>query len=43
MKKQICFRIDEKIFKQLKIKLKKESKSLTLFLQNLIEKYIEKS
>jgi len=41
MKKKIYFRIDEETYKKFKDKLKKESKSMTLFLQNLIKEYLK--
>jgi len=42
MKKQISLRLDEKLLAELKAKLSKESKSLTLFLINVIRDYVAK-
>lgn len=42
MEKQIAFRIDEETFIKFKQKLKKESKNMTLFFQNLVEEYLKK-
>jgi sRNA-binding regulator protein Hfq len=42
MYKKICIRIDEEMLKKFQEKLKRESKSMTLFLQNAIKDYAEK-
>lgn len=40
--KQISFRVSDKLLRLFKEKLKRESKSLTLFFQNTIKEYLEK-
>ena len=41
-KKQISFLIDERLFRDFHSKLKRQSKSLTLFFQNVIKEYLAK-
>jgi hypothetical protein len=40
--KQVGFRIEEKLYKDFTAKLKRESKSLTLFFQNMIKEFMQK-
>ncbi len=38
--KQVCFRLPEALLLKFKEKLKRESKSVTLFIQNRIKRYV---
>jgi len=41
MRKQIIVRLDEELLKQFKLKLERESKTMTLFLLNAIKQYVK--